>query len=347
MGKRRRKRSTRKKKPPAAVEEKPPGPPTREEILAEEAAADAAREALLGQGEPGAEPPSSRRRFLARAGNWAVGACALGAAAGSLRLAVPDFFAGPPERFPLGLPSDFKTGTLTWLSDRQLFVLRDGTGFGLRKLGFYDQASIFVTADHGEGMGEHGIYLHGHHLYETHIRIPLLIRAPWLKEKGKYSSAFLQQIDLFPTFCDLAGAEVPKDLRGLSIVGALRDRSSIPIPRYVIAEYKCYGIKRTAIRTRAYKLIYQQRADREVFMKHVKRPELLPSVSFDKDTFQLYHVLKDPHEKTDIWPKLQNKEGQRLLTIIKKEISDAHPSSRVRNVDPDLVEQLRSMGYTW
>jgi Rieske Fe-S protein len=28
------------------------------------------------------------------------------------------------------LPSDFKTGTLTWLPDHQLFVLRDGTGFG-------------------------------------------------------------------------------------------------------------------------------------------------------------------------------------------------------------------------
>jgi arylsulfatase A-like enzyme len=218
---------------------------------------------------------------------------------------------------------------------------------GLKRLGFYDQASIFVTADHGESMGEHGVYLHGHHLYETHIRIPLLIRAPWLKKPGKYSSAFLQQIDLFPTFCDLAGAKVPQDLRGLSIVGALRDRSSIPIPHYVIAEYKCYGIKRTAIRTRAYKLIYQQPADREVFMKHVKRPELLPSVSFDKETFQLYHVLKDPHEKTDIWPQLKTQEGQRLLTIIKREISEARPSSQVRDVDPDLVEQLRSMGYTW
>lgn len=132
MGKRRRKRAAKKPKPPPHQEEPAPPAPTAEELQAEEAAADAAREALLGSGDGSAdaEPPSSRRQFLVRTGKWSVWACALGAAAGSLRLASPDFFEGPPERFPLGLPSDFKTGTLTWLPDRQLFVLRDGTGFG-------------------------------------------------------------------------------------------------------------------------------------------------------------------------------------------------------------------------
>jgi arylsulfatase A-like enzyme len=216
---------------------------------------------------------------------------------------------------------------------------------GLKKLGFWDEASIFVTADHGESMGEHGVYLHSHHLYETHIRIPLLIRAPWLKEKGKYSSAFLQQIDLFPTFCQLAGAEVPEDLQGLSIVDALKDRSSIPVPRYVISEYRCYGIKRTSIRTRAYKLVYQEPADRDVFMKHVKNPVFLPSVSFDKPTFLLYHVLKDPHEKQDLWPKLKDTVGNKLLPVLKDEIDVKRPPRKVKDLDPDLIEELRSMGY--
>jgi arylsulfatase A-like enzyme len=215
----------------------------------------------------------------------------------------------------------------------------------LKKLGFYDEASIFVTADHGESMGEHGIYLHGHHLYETHIRIPLLIRAPWLKERGKYTSAFLQQIDLFPTFCDLAGAEAPKDLQGMSIIDALRDRSSVPVPRYVIAEYKCYGIRRTAIRTRTYKLVYQQPAHREVFMKHVKLPKLLPSVSFDKETFLLFHMLKDPHEEHDLWPELGEKVGKRLLSVLKDEIDVKRPPRNVKDLDPQLIEELRSMGY--
>jgi len=59
-----------------------------------------------------------------------VGVCALSAVAGSVRLAVPAFEEGLPRRFPLGLLSDFKMNTLTWLQDRDLFVMRDHDGMG-------------------------------------------------------------------------------------------------------------------------------------------------------------------------------------------------------------------------
>jgi arylsulfatase A-like enzyme len=215
----------------------------------------------------------------------------------------------------------------------------------LKDLGIYDKASIFVTADHGEAFGEHGIYKHGYHLFESHIRLPLLVRAPWLKAAGKYSSAFLQQIDLFPTFCQLGGAEVPEDLQGMSIIDALRNRSSVPVPRYVISEYNCYGIKRTSIRTRTYKLIYQQPADRKVFMQKVKRPELLPSVSFDRETFMLFQVLKDPYELKDIWQAPNGKLKKRLLSALKDEIDEKLPPRKIKDLDPRLVEELRSLGY--
>jgi arylsulfatase A-like enzyme len=217
----------------------------------------------------------------------------------------------------------------------------------LKKLGFYDQASIFITSDHGESFGEHGIYLHGHHLYETHIRIPLMIRAPWLKDRGKYSSAFLQQIDLFPTFCQLAGTQCPYDLRGISIIEGLRNRSAIPTPRFVFADYNCYGIHRYAIRSRGYKLVYQQPADYKVFMKHVKNPKALPSVSFDKETFLLYHMLQDPHEDKDIWSQENNKDGKMLLKKLKAEISKKGKNEKAKSLDPELVEQLRSLGYMY
>jgi cytochrome b6-f complex iron-sulfur subunit len=73
---------------------------------------------------------TSRRDFLTRAGNLAVCTCAIGAVAGSLRLATPDFHDGPPGIFPIGKASDFKTGTLTWLQGKDLFVVRDDRGFG-------------------------------------------------------------------------------------------------------------------------------------------------------------------------------------------------------------------------
>ncbi len=216
----------------------------------------------------------------------------------------------------------------------------------LQKLGFWDEASIFVTSDHGEAFGEHGIYLHAHHHYETHMRIPLLVRAPWIEKsaRGGYTSAFVQQIDLAPTTLALAGAEPTPAMRGFDITRALRLRGAVPVPRYVISEYNCYGIRRSAIRTRRYKLVYQRPALRDVFMKHVGRPELLPSVSFDEEVFQLYDVLADPHEERNLWPK-RRAVGEKLLHVLKAEIENGEPSKKVDELDPDLVEELQSLGY--
>ncbi len=80
-----------------------------------------------------AEPAAAggdRRDFLALAGKLVVGLTALGGVAGGLRLAVADFAAGPPPRFSLGVPADYKMQTLTWLRGRDLFVLHDPNGFG-------------------------------------------------------------------------------------------------------------------------------------------------------------------------------------------------------------------------
>jgi arylsulfatase A-like enzyme len=48
----------------------------------------------------------------------------------------------------------------------------------LRAHKLYDKTIIVVTGDHGEGFGEHGIELHGYHLYAAQTRVPLIIRVP-------------------------------------------------------------------------------------------------------------------------------------------------------------------------
>ncbi len=71
-----------------------------------------------------------RREFLVRVGAWVTGAAGLAALAGAVRFATPDFREGPAARFPLGPAADFKIRTLTWVRDRDLFVLHDDGGFG-------------------------------------------------------------------------------------------------------------------------------------------------------------------------------------------------------------------------
>ncbi len=42
----------------------------------------------------------------------------------------------------------------------------------------FDDTVIILTSDHGEGFGEHGLYLHDASVFETHLRVPLWVFTP-------------------------------------------------------------------------------------------------------------------------------------------------------------------------
>jgi choline-sulfatase len=48
----------------------------------------------------------------------------------------------------------------------------------LQKLGVADRTALIITADHGEGLGDHGERHHGFFLYNSTINIPLIVRLP-------------------------------------------------------------------------------------------------------------------------------------------------------------------------
>jgi cytochrome b6-f complex iron-sulfur subunit len=72
----------------------------------------------------------SRRELLVRAGEVTLAACLVGTTAGALRLATPNVEADRAQHALLGTPADFKMGTVTWLKEHELFVVRSGDGFG-------------------------------------------------------------------------------------------------------------------------------------------------------------------------------------------------------------------------
>lgn len=77
----------------------------------------------------------------------------------------------------------------------------------LRRRGLYDKTVIAITGDHGEGFGEHGIELHGYHLYAAQTKVPLIVRAPGLAPRRAVTEA--GHIDLLPTLANLLGAPGP------------------------------------------------------------------------------------------------------------------------------------------
>lgn len=94
----------------------------------------------------------------------------------------------------------------------------------LRSKGLYDAATIVLTSDHGEGLGDHGEDEHGIFLYRETIQVPLIVKLPGSAQAGRRVAAPVQHIDLLPTIFELAGLPpdpAPATRRGRSLVPVL------------------------------------------------------------------------------------------------------------------------------
>jgi arylsulfatase A-like enzyme len=96
-----------------------------------------------------------------------------------------------------------------------------------------DDTVVIVTADHGESFS-HGYGGHaGPGLFESLIRIPLLIRLP-LQTQGARISTLAEQVDIAPTVAELAGLSPAESWEGHSLLGLLRsgvnaEAATVPI----------------------------------------------------------------------------------------------------------------------
>lgn len=92
----------------------------------------------------------------------------------------------------------------------------------LDRRGERDNTVIVFTADHGEMLGDHGL-IQKSVMYESALRVPLIVSAPWIKDRGKTCDELAELFDLAPTFLELAGADYPKeDMDAVSLVPVLK-----------------------------------------------------------------------------------------------------------------------------
>jgi arylsulfatase A-like enzyme len=103
---------------------------------------------------------------------------------------------------------------------------------GLRALDLLDTCLLVVTSDHGENLGEKGHHGHAFTLYDSTLRVPLLIRRPRGVDGGRRRTDAAQLPDVFVTLARAAGA-AHRDER---VVG--RDLMAGPAAdREVVGEY--------------------------------------------------------------------------------------------------------------
>jgi arylsulfatase A-like enzyme len=96
----------------------------------------------------------------------------------------------------------------------------------LHETGLADNTIVVFTSDHGDMMGDHGLF-EKCVLYEEAVRVPLLVRVPWLDRAPRSIPGRVSQVDLVPTILDLMGEPIPAGLEGQSRAGVLRGESTL------------------------------------------------------------------------------------------------------------------------
>jgi arylsulfatase A-like enzyme/predicted Zn-dependent protease len=89
---------------------------------------------------------------------------------------------------------------------------------GLKRLGLYDGALILLTADHGEGLGDHGEQEHGILLYREALHVPLLVKLPGGRRAGSSVASPVGLTDIAPTVAEVVGLQVPATWSGQSLL---------------------------------------------------------------------------------------------------------------------------------
>jgi arylsulfatase A-like enzyme len=132
----------------------------------------------------------------------------------------PQFFADPDwlSDSELNLLRSWYTASVEYL-DHQLNRLFDW----LNRTGRAERTIVFVVADHGEYLGEHGLLKHMYFHFEEAMRVPVIISGPGVAE-GRVREDYVSLIDVFDTICDLANIEPPAETTGYSMFnGRYRD----------------------------------------------------------------------------------------------------------------------------
>ncbi len=181
----------------------------------------------------------------------------------------------------------------------------------LEDTGQRDNTIVVFMSDHGEMLGDHGIYFKGPHFYDEAVRVPLVVSWPKRFQSGLQVSGLTELVDLVPTFLEACDLPVPNRVQGHSLIPHLTGAADPSKHRdFVYCEYlnswthsDAYG---TMLRTETEKIV----------------------VYHGTDQGELYDLASDPDEFENLW---DSPDHQPMKLRLMQQCFDAS----VFNMDPD------------
>lgn len=156
----------------------------------------------------------------------------------------------------------------------------------LERLDIAGRTVLAVTGDHGESLGEHGIYFDHAGLYEDTLRVPLIIWAPGILQPAR-PDAVARGLDVAPTLLALAGLAPGDAMTGRDLLSTETGEGSGAPGEPVVAESA--GRRQIAIVDGRWKLI-----------RTLSSFYYVPAFVRRGGTVELYDVETDPAERHDL-----------------------------------------------
>lgn len=196
---------------------------------------------------------------------------------------------------------------------------------------------VILTSDHGESLGEHDELTHGVFIYDSTLRIPLIIKGSQLPS-SKTVSTQVRTIDLLPTILQILGINLPGQIQGqslLNLVNGQPDKKERILYCESYLPYYNHGWSPlSGIRTHDWKYI------------RAPKPEL-------------YDLRKDPAERRNRIGELSAVRGKMEAELSSLLSSIAPPPKAEKNrhteatdgnqaafvPDQDRLKRLMSLGY--
>jgi arylsulfatase A-like enzyme len=195
---------------------------------------------------------------------------------------------------------------------------------------------VVVTSDHGEELGEHDpAYIgdHGHSLFDTLLRVPLILRDPTLAAAPARIATQVRLVDVLPTIADRMGVPIEVPVHGASLLPLIEGRETLDRPALI--GWNSKGPPLLGLREGGY--------------KYVARIPGAPGAGAQKrqPACQLYDLKADPAERENLCAT-----HAKLVAALQATLNEHSAGLDLRQdlpgaekVDERLVERLRSLGY--
>ena len=194
----------------------------------------------------------------------------------------------------------------------------------LRQLGLDKNTIVIYSSDQGFYIGDHGWY-DKRWMYDESLKMPFIVKWPGVTKPGSRNTDLIQNLDYAETFLEVAGASIPEDMQGASLVPLLKGQTPKDWRKEIYYHYYEYP---------SVHMVPRHNGIRS------KRHKLMHFYQF-KDEWELYDLKNDPDELNNLYDDPKHAQLRKRMKARLEKLRKHYEDESDTSVKPDLIKKYR------